>query len=91
MLASEIPSRSGLGFVSITVWHEVECSHIEEPIGFDGLSEGGGDSLSATWALGFVVEVYNNFGFHIGFFKASSAGSYCGGGEKNRLHIKFNK
>ena len=87
VLAGEIPSGRGLGLVGITVWHEVKSGHVEESIGLDGISKGGGDSLLASWALGFIVEVDNNLSVHVGLLKSSSASGNGGGGEKNLVHL----
>jgi len=69
MLACEIPRVTVLGLVSISVWHEVKSGHVEESIGFDGISERGGDSLSASWALRFIIEINNNKGLFRGNIK----------------------
>jgi hypothetical protein len=45
MLVAEIPRVADWGLVSISEWHEVKSSHIEESIGFDGISESGGYGL----------------------------------------------
>ena len=86
VLAGEIPSGRGLGLVGITVWHEVKSGHVEESIGHDGISKGS-DSLLASWALGFIVEVDNNLSVHVGLLKSSSASGNGGGGEKNLVHF----
>ena len=86
MLAGEIPRVTIWGLVSISVWHEVNSGHVEESIGFDGIRERGGDSLSASWALRFIIEINNNLGIVIGLLKSSSASGNGGSGKKNVLH-----
>jgi hypothetical protein len=50
-----------LGFSGVSVWMEVDVSHFTEAFGGVGLGDVTGNLSSASWALGLVVEINNNF------------------------------
>jgi hypothetical protein len=57
MLASELPPRSGLGLSCVSIWPEVDLSHIKESVCFHCFREGICNHLLAAWALTLIIEV----------------------------------
>lgn len=60
VLASEFPSGGSLLLVSISIWPEVEVSHVQESVSLHGIGKGSSDHLLAAWALTLIVEVNHN-------------------------------
>lgn len=60
VLASEFPSGGSLLLVSISVWPEVELSHVQESVSLHSVGKGSSDHLLAAWALTLIVEVNFN-------------------------------
>ena len=61
MLASELPTLGGLLLFSVSVWVEIDFSHIEETFGSVCFSKWAGDQLLASRALTFVEEFNLDF------------------------------
>jgi hypothetical protein len=57
VLASEIPTRSGLGLSCVSIWPKVNLSHIKESVSFHCFREGSSNHLLAAWALTLIIEV----------------------------------
>lgn len=57
VLAREIPSGSGLGLSSVSIWPEINFSHIKETISFHCFSKGRSNHFLAAWALTLIIEI----------------------------------
>ena len=52
VLALEVPfTGAGCGLSGVTIWVEVDGSHIKEAFGLHGVLEVSGNLVSASWAL----------------------------------------